>query len=244
MPDANDSLDELSERLLTLRQTVLADTEALLLAWHVAPEAYDSGVRNMARYVALRRHDLRSLQRELTPWGLSSLGRLEGHVLETLDAVVRALSALTGEQAQETIAAHPPASFFAGDRLLRNRALVLFGPPSPGTDVSIMVTLDPVNSGTSEALEQLITRGATCFRINFVSCSRWHSGGKHFSRRSARSDTIPGPVCCSNSASASGAKSKMLRTCVTRARDRPSLRARSALDSPWESITARHSRAR
>jgi len=166
MPDANYSLDELSQLLLTLRQTVLEDADALLQSWQVSPEQHDSGVRNMACYVALRRHDLRELQRELTPLGLSSLGRLEGHVLDSLDAVLRALAALAGKHAREAVPPHVPAAFFAGDRLLRSRAIDLFGPPSGGTDVAIMVTLDSVNTGSPDVLEDLISRGATCFRIN------------------------------------------------------------------------------
>lgn len=60
---------------------------------------------------------------------------------------------------------------------------------------------------------------------------------------SALSDTTPGPGCCSSNSKTSGERSKMPRTCETRARETPSLRARSARDSPRSSIARFHSRA-
>jgi hypothetical protein len=69
------------------------------------------------------------------------------------------------------------------------------------------------------------------------------SSGSLFSPLSARSDTMPGPDWCSNSSKASGARSNTLSTCVTRARDRPSRRARPARDSPRSSIMRFHSLA-
>ncbi|MBP2669559.1 MAG: Pyruvate kinase, partial [Deltaproteobacteria bacterium] len=46
---------------------------------------------NLLHYLALRRHDVRHLQEQLAPLGLSSLGRAESHVLGALDAVLRIL---------------------------------------------------------------------------------------------------------------------------------------------------------
>jgi hypothetical protein len=52
---------------------------------------------NLAAYIALRRHDLRDLQVDLAARGLSSLGRCEGHVLESLDAVIDAVQRFLGK---------------------------------------------------------------------------------------------------------------------------------------------------
>ena len=72
---------------------------------------------NLAHYLALRRRDHRSLQRELMLRGLSSLGRLEGRVLATLDAVAVALAGLSG---CETAARAPSRrAFFRGEARLR-----------------------------------------------------------------------------------------------------------------------------
>src|SRR5689334_8978384 len=49
------------------------------------------GVQNLLHYVALRRHDIRELQRQLASLGLSSLGRTESHVLGSVGAVIHLL---------------------------------------------------------------------------------------------------------------------------------------------------------
>jgi hypothetical protein len=41
--------------------------------------------RNLVHYVSLRRHDIRELQQDLGRLALSSLGRLESHVIATLE---------------------------------------------------------------------------------------------------------------------------------------------------------------
>jgi hypothetical protein len=44
--------------------------------------------------VSLRRHDIRELQQDLGRFALSSLGRLESHVMATLDALLALLTVL------------------------------------------------------------------------------------------------------------------------------------------------------
>src|SRR6516164_2290693 len=57
---------------------------------------YAESQRNLLHYIALRCHDLRPLQHELAVLGLSSLGRVESHVLASIDAVLAALHSLDG----------------------------------------------------------------------------------------------------------------------------------------------------
>ena len=47
-------------------------------------EAHRRSAKNLAHYLALRRHDIRELQSQLALLGLSSLGRTEGHVLSAV----------------------------------------------------------------------------------------------------------------------------------------------------------------
>jgi pyruvate kinase len=51
--------------------------------------SYRDSARNLLHYVALRRRDVRDLQKRLASLGLSSLGRTESHVLDNLMAVSR-----------------------------------------------------------------------------------------------------------------------------------------------------------
>jgi len=103
--------------------------DAQMAAWAdcVVRTGFVESASNLASYSALRRRDLRPLQRPLMALGLSSLGRLESRVLPTLVAVRAALAALAGlapeERPSEEI-------FFAGERRLVERAHELLGMPS------------------------------------------------------------------------------------------------------------------
>ena len=97
------SLDEtdlasLRSEIRTLQEALRVVQSSLLNQWepHLTRECWRPSARNLAAYVGLRRMDLRALQSRLSPMGLSSLGRCEGDVEGTLDAVSRALAAIQG----------------------------------------------------------------------------------------------------------------------------------------------------
>ena len=54
--------------------------------------------RNLVHYMSLRRHDIRELQEDLGGLALSSLGRLESHVMATLDAFMALLYKLADKK--------------------------------------------------------------------------------------------------------------------------------------------------
>ena len=85
-------------RMEQLRGTVDQAARALLRQWraHLRMRVYQPSATNLAAYIALRRHDLRPIQGYLAALGLSSLGRCEGHVMATLDAVIHALRRMQG----------------------------------------------------------------------------------------------------------------------------------------------------
>src|SRR5271168_4561097 len=74
------------------------DVQAEVWKGEIDRAGFADSALNLAHYLALRRLDLRPLQRPLTALGLSSLGRLESRVLPTLLAVRSALSALLGRE--------------------------------------------------------------------------------------------------------------------------------------------------
>jgi len=86
-----DRLDELIHELTALRSKMLElESEGMVPARHIHP-SYQQSARNLLHYLALRRHDLRHLQDQLTALGLSSLGRAEAHVLSTVEALLAVL---------------------------------------------------------------------------------------------------------------------------------------------------------
>jgi pyruvate kinase len=121
------------------------------------------GARNLLHYLALRRHDLRPLQRQLGRLGLSSLGRMEAHVMASLDAVAQALRALSGA-APGRLAVDP--RFDRGDALLVDHAERVFGVAPADRGTRIMVTLPTEAADDPSLLRTLLEGGTDLVRIN------------------------------------------------------------------------------
>src|SRR5688500_13867175 len=66
---------------------VQAEQEFRAALGRVRP-SHRASARNLVHYVALRRVDLRDIQESLARLGLSSLGRCEAHVMQSLDTVI------------------------------------------------------------------------------------------------------------------------------------------------------------
>jgi pyruvate kinase len=133
-------------------QALLARRAFVLCAW------------NFAAYLALRENDLREIQTELMPLGLSSLGRCEGRVRPNIAAVIEALAARCGEAP-----AGPGTSaraFFRGQRLLRAETTRVFGPQHGGRAVRIMVTLPTGAADDLDFVTELVRAGMDAARIN------------------------------------------------------------------------------
>jgi pyruvate kinase len=152
----------LMDDVLSLRAAVVASAASLIARLKADPS--DEALKNLAHYLALRRHDIRALQRQLMWRGLSSLGRLESRVLPTLDAVLSALSAITGKKSPH--AAPSEAAFFAGEARLRDATDALFGPPPKRRRTRIMVTLPSEAAGDPGMVLDLARRGMDIARIN------------------------------------------------------------------------------
>jgi pyruvate kinase len=115
---------------------------------------------NLIHYVALRRHDVRRLQWQLTRRGLSSLGRSEPYVLATLRAT---MSALRGER---PVLGEGVLNFEGGRAALDTNTDRLFGPRPPSRVVRIMVTLPSEAAGDYCLVRRLVAGGMDVARIN------------------------------------------------------------------------------
>jgi len=118
---------------------------------------------NLAHYLALRRQDLRGMQRELMVLGMSTLGRSEGHVMASLDAVIATLSGLSGKSPAR---APSDRSFLRGERRLARTTDELFGLPRKGRAGRIMVTLGTDAADDPQVIAGLAAAGADVLRIN------------------------------------------------------------------------------
>ena len=178
---------EALEAVLALRAAVTRDGTAAFRGWRgrIERSGFAPGALNLAHYLALRRRDLRALQRQLMPLGVSSLGRLEGRTLATLDAVAVALAALAGSRAAAP-RAPSQRQFFRGEARLQANAAHVLGPAAAGRSGRIMVTLPSEAADDPGLVAGLARRGAGIVRIN---CA--HDGPKRWSAMIANARRAP-----------------------------------------------------
>ena len=158
----------LLETLQALRQIVVQEGQDIFDPWcsRIQRQVFLSSGVNLAHYLALRRHDLRPLQAALVPWGLSSLGRLEGRVIPSLDAVIATLGAIC-QIDPATLPSRPALQeFLEGDRLLTQQTEAVLGQTTTDRRVRIMVTLPPEAASNEDFVRDLLQRGTNCVRIN------------------------------------------------------------------------------
>ena len=177
--------------LTELRGTVVREGGEIFDRWRprIEREEFLPSARNLAHYIALRRRDLRKLQLDLMPWGLSSLGRCEARVLPSLNAVTTALRTLA------SIPGGPPpepdaADFFRGHDLLRKHSEAVLGPTDANRAVRIMVTLPTAAAYDYELVHQLVAQGMDIARINCAhnGADEWTRMVEHVRRASAETD--------------------------------------------------------
>jgi pyruvate kinase len=149
--------------------------------------------RNLLHYLALRRLDVRSLQRRLADRGLSSLGRCEPDVLATVEAV---LAAVDGRV--------PPGEkrFREGREALDRNTDALLGPRPGGRATRIMVTLPSEAADDYALVRRLVARGMDIARINGAhdGLDAWaqmahnvHKASEELDRACRISVDLPGP---------------------------------------------------
>ena len=159
-----------------LLAAVRREGDAQVAAWAdcIGSADFRESALNLAHYLALRRRDLRALQRPLMRLGLSSLGRLESRVVPTLVTVKAALAALTGLAPERG-----PSSdiFFAGERRLAERTHELLGSLASSRAVALLVTCPTEAADEPSFMKALAEHGVEAVRIN---CA--HDDADHWQR--------------------------------------------------------------
>ena len=125
----------------------------------VLPQHRPSAV-NLAHYLGLRKLDVRRLQGELTSLALSSLGRCEGHVMDTL---LRLASWLAREPFQATPGLLDAAR---AEAILHRNSRALFGPKPADRHVYIMATAPDESEATESWANGILEAGIDLLRIN------------------------------------------------------------------------------
>ena len=156
-------LTTLMDQLTLLQEDALALENKFKPSLKEVHPSLKKSARNLLHYLALRQHDIRQLQADLALLGLSSLGRAEGHVLASLQAVQKRLGQLAGIPAPPP---KPALSIGQGEALLVDHIKALFGEPPPERDTHIMVTFSTDLASDYELVEQMLKAGMNCARIN------------------------------------------------------------------------------
>ncbi len=161
-----EEINNLYDTLYALRKEVMHDGEAIFSKWlpRIERRPFRFSALNLAYYLAVRCHDLRPLQEQLLPFGLSSLGRSEARTMANLDAVMATLGRLCGKD--DKLIDYPTSKwFFHGNRLLAHNTGLIFGNQAAHY-THIMVTL-PTEAATDYALvRDLLLNGTDTVRIN------------------------------------------------------------------------------
>jgi pyruvate kinase len=158
----------LLKRMLDLRSAVAEGQRALVRSWQplLRLRGYRASAANLAAYLVLRRHDLRSLQRFLTSLGLSSLGRCEGHVKATLDAVTCSLQRIAGKRVALRRLTGAAQAMARDQVLLKRHTVQLLGEPPAHRWTRFMVTLPTETAADYEFVRDALRAGMDLARIN------------------------------------------------------------------------------
>lgn len=165
------NLDDPQVLLATLqdiRRSVYQEGQQIFSQWqpYIQRHSFIKSAENLAYYLALRHHDLRTLQAALTPWGLSSLGRIEARVLPNLDAVISTLGNICQVEPNSLLNRPSIHSFLEGEYLLRHHTEDVLGKIYNQRWVRIMATLPSTTSLNYKNIQDLLHKGTNCVRIN------------------------------------------------------------------------------
>jgi len=159
-PDVQPWRDALGAELTQLARQLGSHADRRRIELESVDPIHRDDALNLIHYLALRRQDVRGLQRRLAERGLSSLGRCEPHVWATVQAVREAVGA-----GADPLAGRGP-SFKAGRRALDVNTDALLGPRPPGRVPRIMVTLPSEAAVDAALVSDLVERGMDVARIN------------------------------------------------------------------------------
>jgi pyruvate kinase len=180
-------LDRVVRGVDELRRAALAAEQEFASALAAVAPSMRESARNLVHYLGVRRLDVRELQDELGRLGLSSLGRMEAHVMASLQAVLVALHALRNEAVPDEVAAPPPIQFDAGDALLAQHADAILGPARRAGGTRIMVTMPGEAAEDPALIADLLEGGMEVMRVNCAhdGVAVWEAMVTHLRRAEA-----------------------------------------------------------
>ena len=169
--------------LQAVRDSIVRSDDDCCAFLDTIPEAERASALNLLQYLALRRHDLRHVQPQLASRGLSSLGRTESHVRQSLETVLQVLHVLDGTSLDGEFSS-TAITVETGESLLAAHTHTLLGPSPKERGVRIMVTMPGEASADYPLVRDLLAAGMDCMRINCAhdDASAWERMIHHLER--------------------------------------------------------------
>jgi pyruvate kinase len=163
-PPAGNNDNALRKRVHALLEAIDQETTARAASVASVLPQHRISAANFACYLGLRSRDIHRLQLELAAAGLSSLGRCEGHVRDTL---MRLIAWLAGERGDAPAAGNSDGLDWAkAESLLHANTRALLGPRPPDRHVYIMITAPDAAEADAAWADALLAAGADVLRIN------------------------------------------------------------------------------
>jgi len=165
-PPPVDACDDLIRQMESLRRSIKQRVRPGMAALDKLTSERRQSAENLLHYLALRSADRRPLQDRLARLGLSSLGRVEAHVLATIDAVLHHLYLMSAREPDGSGVLDFLEAFDRGADLLELNTVGLFGEHPEKRRVHIMVTMSSEAADDYLLVHQLLQSGMNCMRIN------------------------------------------------------------------------------
>ncbi len=122
--------------------------------------------QNLIHYLAVRRHDIRDLQQDLSILGLSSLGRMEAHVMASLHGVLETLHKIDNRSIPPELQVEPSITHEQGNIILTEHTVNILGPQPELRNARIMVTMPSDAADEPELIDNLLAKDMNIMRIN------------------------------------------------------------------------------
>lgn len=159
-PDKINGLIEEMDRIIT---DLKKEEEEYREVIESVDPVYKKSARNLIHYHALRKHDLRPMQKKLRNLGMSRFNNATGHVLASIQNTQYILSRLidVGKKKKK-----PGLSIKNGQKLLNNHTKKVLGYRSKKRRVRIMVTQPTEAAYNYSMVDEMVRNGMNCARIN------------------------------------------------------------------------------
>lgn len=182
-PTETDTLHTLFHQLLKFKHLIETEAQQMLFDYPLSQTQTDKllSLVNMMHYVAMRRHAVHNLQSRLAKSGLSSLGRIEPHVLTNILSVLKVLAKATHQPNLTPLLPPNTIDYDQGYQFLKARAHKLFGAKPSLRSEYIMVTIPSEAADQSEWIAEMFAAGMNCARINCAhdSVETWQKMIQH-----------------------------------------------------------------